>query len=69
MGRRTLKIIGCALSIIFSIDLAYILSGMALARHSVSDVLWHLVWAAAMVALGVWLINRKPKSSKPDYKN
>jgi hypothetical protein len=66
MGKRILKIIGYVLSIIFGIDLAYIFSGIALARHSVSDVLWHLVWAAAMVALGVWLINRKPKSSRPD---
>jgi len=64
MLNRILKIIGYIISIIFGLDLVYIVSGMALRRHSASDVLWHLVLAAIMVTLGVWLVNRRPKSSE-----
>ena len=47
--------------IVFGIDLVYIFSGVALARRSVGDVIWHVLLAAAMVTLGTWLSSNKYK--------
>ena len=58
-----LKITGYAISIIFGLELAYVLSDVVSARHSVSDVVWYLVFSVIMMALGVWLIIRKTKAS------
>ncbi len=59
-----LKITGYAISILFGLQLAYILSGVISAGQSVQDVMWYLVLTVVMTALGVWLAIRKPKPSK-----
>jgi hypothetical protein len=57
---------GYIISILFGLELAYLLSGVVSGKSSLSDVAWHLAYSAAMLALGVWLVIRKPKSSKSD---
>ena len=59
--RTFLKVVGYILLTLFAIELIYIVSGRALARHDIQDVLWHSFWAAGMVALGVYLVARRPK--------
>jgi len=58
---KALRIIGYILSTVFGLDLAYIIYGAASRRHSLSEIVWHLIWAATMVALGIWLIDRSGK--------
>lgn len=59
--RRFLKVVGYSLLVLFGLDIVYIISGLALARHSLDDVLWHLFWAAGIVTLGIYLVARKPR--------
>ena len=65
--RTFLKVVGYVLLILFSVDIIYIVSGLALARHSLDEVLWHLIWAVGIVTLGIYLIARKLRLvEKPD---
>jgi high-affinity Fe2+/Pb2+ permease len=64
VNSMVLKVIGYILSIIFGIELIYIFSGMAFFKHSILDVIWHLVYAAILFGVGIWLINRKPKGGE-----
>ncbi|MFC2010896.1 hypothetical protein ACFLUR_01225 [Chloroflexota bacterium] len=57
------KMTGYTISILFGLQLAYIISGVVSAQQSLQDVIWYLVFSVAMVALGVWLAIRKPKPS------
>ena len=59
--RTFLKVVGYVLLLLFSIDVIYIVSGLASAKHSLDDLLWHFIWAAGMVILGIYLIVRKPR--------
>lgn len=59
--RTFLKVVGYVLLVLFSLDIIYIASGLALARHSLDDVLWHLVWAAGIVTLGIYLVTKKSR--------
>jgi hypothetical protein len=68
--RTFLKVIGYVLLILFALDIIYTVSGLALARHGVGDVLWHFFWAAGMVALGIYLVTGRPRlSEKTDSKS
>jgi hypothetical protein len=58
---KALRVIGYILGTGFGLDLAYIIYGTASRRHSPSEIVWHLIWATAMVALGIWLINKSGK--------
>lgn len=60
--RMFLKIVGYVLLILFSLDIVYIISGLASARHGLDEILWHFFWAAGLVALGIYLVIRKPRS-------
>jgi len=59
--RTFLKVIGIILVVIFGLDIIYIASGLALARHSLDDVIWGLFWAAGIVTLGIIMISGKAK--------
>lgn len=59
--RTFLKVIGYVLLALFSIDVIYIISGLASARHSFDNLVWHFIWAAGMVVLGIYLVARKPR--------
>jgi hypothetical protein len=59
--RTFLKVIGYLLLIPFSLDIIYIVSGLAVAKHSVDDIIWHFLWAAGMVGLGIYLVIGRPK--------
>ena len=61
---KTLKVVGWILSIVFWIDLGYILYGCASVRHTPSDIIWHLGWAIAMIIVGTVLINVANKKIK-----
>ncbi len=61
---KALKIVGWILSIVFWIDLGYILYGCASARHSSGEIVWHLGLSIAMIAVGAVLINRADKKIK-----
>ena len=68
--RIFLKVVGYVLLILFSLDIIYIVSGLALDRHGLQDVLWHLFWAVGIVALGIYLVTRKPRlTEKPNSKS
>ena len=59
--RTFLKVVGYVLLLLFSLDIIYIVLGLASARHSLDDLLWHLIWAVGMVTLGIYLVFRKPR--------
>jgi len=59
--RTSLKVVGYVLLALFSIDVIYIISGLASAGHSLDDLIWHFIWAAGMVVLGIHLVTRKPR--------
>ncbi|MBA7617954.1 hypothetical protein ES703_25272 [subsurface metagenome] len=59
--RTFLKVIGYVLLVLFSIDVIYIVSGLASARHSLDNLVWHFIWAAGMIVLGIYLVVRKPR--------
>ena len=40
---KALRIIGYILSTVFGLDLAYIIYGAASRRHSLSEIVWHLI--------------------------
>ena len=61
---KALKVVGWVLSIVFWIDLGYILYGCAAARHSSGQVAWHLGWSIAMIVVGAVLINIADKKIK-----
>ena len=60
--RIFLKVVGYVLLILFSLDIVYIISGLASVRHSLDEMLWHFFWAAGLVALGIYLVIKKPSS-------
>lgn len=62
--RIFLKVVGSVLLILFSLDIVYIISGLASARHSFDEILWHFFWAAGLVALGIYLVIRKTSVSR-----
>lgn len=62
--RMSLKVVGYLLLILFSLDILYIISGLASVRHSLDDILWHFFWAAGLVTLGIYLVIRKPRSAE-----
>ena len=59
--RIFLKVVGYTLLILFGLDIIYIIFGLASARHSLDEILWHFFWAVGIVALGIYLVIRKPQ--------
>lgn len=58
-----LKIIGGILCLIALVELIYIFSGMALAKHTLSEIPLDLALTVVYLALGLWLVTRKRKGT------
>ena len=56
-----LKTIGGILCLVALVELIYIFSGMALAKHSISEIPLDLALTMVYLALGLWLFTRKRK--------
>ena len=59
-----LKIVGYILLASCSVEIVYIIMGQPFARqvHDVQDILWRLVSAVGLLALGIYLVIRKPET-------
>lgn len=59
-----LKTVGWVLLIAFAINLIYSILAIVGTKHTMSDIIWQIMYSAFMVWLGAWLITREKRPAE-----